>query len=128
MRETPNGNLIDKELTDQILNAAVEVHKVLGPGYLESIYQKAMTSELKQRGLSIEEQKEITVTFKGAEVGKHRLDIVVESKVVLELKAVTAFDDIHTAQIISYLKATGFRVGLLLNFAKETLKIKRIVL
>ena len=128
MRETPNGNLIDKELTDQILNAAVEVHKVLGPGYLESIYQKALTSELKQRGLSIEEQKEITVTFKGAEVGKHRLDIVVESKVVLELKVVTAFDDIHTAQIISYLKATGFRVGLLLNFAKETLKIKRIVL
>jgi GxxExxY protein len=128
MREPPNGNLIDKDLTDQILNAAVEVHTVLGPGYLESIYQNALTAELKRRGLSIEEQKEITVTFKGAEVGKHRLDIVVESKVVLELKAVTAFDDIHTAQIISYLKATGFRVGLLLNFAKETLKIKRVVL
>jgi GxxExxY protein len=127
MDRTENKLLSEKELTDQILNAAVEVHTVLGPGFLESIYQNAMTTELKQRGLIVEEQKEIIVYFKGKEVGRHRLDLVVEGRILLELKAVTAFDDSHLAQILSYLKATGIKVGLLLNFAKATLKVKRVV-
>jgi len=116
-----------KELTGKIIEGAIKVHKELGPGFLESIYQTALPIELLKQGLEIETQKEIKIYYDGKEIGIHRLDIVVNKQVIVELKAVKEFDESHLAQVLSYLKATDLRVGLLLNFAKGVLKIKRVV-
>jgi GxxExxY protein len=117
-----------EELSGKILEAAVAVHKALGPGFLESVYQKAMEVALRHRGIAFQEQKEIRIFFEGEEVGFHRLDLVGGGEIVVELKAVQALDEIHYAQLKSYLKATGLRVGLLLNFNAPTLITKRVVL
>jgi GxxExxY protein len=117
-----------EELSGRILGAAVEVHKALGPGFLESIYQKAMEVALDHRGIAFQRQKEVHVFFEEVDVGVQRLDLVVEEHVILELKAVKALEDIPYAQLRSYLKATGLRIGLLLNFNAPTLVIKRIAL
>lgn len=115
-------------LSGRILEAAVAVHKELGPGFLESIYQKAMEVALRHRAIPFERQQEIHIAFEGEEVGLHKLDLIVGGEIVVELKAVRALEDIHYAQVKSYLKATKLRVGLLLNFNAPTLVIKRIVL
>jgi len=115
-------------LSGRILEAAVAVHKTLGPGFLESVYQKAMEVALRHRDIPFEDQKEIHISFEDVEVGLHRLDLVVAAEIVVELKAVKALEEIHYAQVKSYLKATGFHVGLLLNFNATTLLIKRIVM
>lgn len=112
----------------EILEAAVAVHKALGPGFLESVYQKAMEIALRHRDIPFECQKDVTIMFENEFVGLHRLDLTVSSEIVVELKAVKAFEDVHYAQLKSYLKATGIRVGLLLNFNAVTLAIKRVVL
>ena len=117
-----------EELSSRILGAAVEVHKALGPGFLESIYQRAIEVALGHRGIGFERQKEVHVYFEDVEVGIQRLDLVIEGQIILELKAVKALEDIHFAQLKSYLKATGLRTGLLLNFNAPTLVIKRVVL
>ena len=113
-------------LSGRILEAAVEVHKALGPGFLESVYQKAMEVALRHRTIAHEQQKEIRIVFENEEVGLHRLDLVVGNEIIVELKAVKALEDIHHAQVKSYLKATGLHVGLLLNFNAPTLVVKRI--
>ena len=115
-------------LSGRILEAAVAVHKTLGPGFLESVYQKAMEVALRHRDIPFEDQKEIYIRFEDVEVGLHRLDLVVAAEIVVELKAVKALEEIHYAQVKSYLKATGFHVGLLLNFNAPALVIKRVVL
>jgi len=115
-------------LSGRILEAAVEVHKALGPGFLEGVYQKAMEVALRHRTIAHEQQKEIRIVFENEEVGLHRLDLVVGNEIIVELKAVKALEDIHHAQVKSYLKATGLHVGLLLNFNAPTLVVKRIVL
>ena len=120
-------NLELKELTGKIISCAIEVHKKLGPGFLESIYQIALPMELVKQKLKVETQKVIKICYDGKEIGMHRLDLVVEGQIIVELKTVKDFDDSHTAQLISYLKASGLKVGLLLNFAKAVLKIKRVV-
>jgi GxxExxY protein len=117
-----------EELSSRILGAAVEVHKALGPGFLESIYQRAMEVALEHRGIRFQRQKEVHVYFEGEDLGVQRLDLVVEEQVILELKAVKALEEIHFAQLRSYLKATGLHTGLLLNFNAPTLVIKRVVL
>jgi GxxExxY protein len=114
-------------LSRKIIGAAIEVHRELGPGFLEHIYEEALKIEFSEHGLNFESQKEIKIKYLGTDVGSHRLDLLVENKIILELKAVKEFNDIHFAQLRSYLKATGLKVGLLLNFAKPTLEIKRIV-
>jgi GxxExxY protein len=114
-------------LSGQIIEAAISVHKGLGPGFLESIYESAMKVALRHRGIVYEAQKEVTVVFENEEVGVHRLDLLVGSEIVVELKAIKALEDIHFAQVGSYLKATGLHVGLLLNFNSPTLVVKRIV-
>jgi GxxExxY protein len=116
-----------EELSGRILGAAVEVHKVLGPGFLESIYQRAMEVALEHRGIAFQRQKEVHVYFEGVDLGVQRLDLVVAEQVIVELKAVKALEDIHFAQLRSYLKATGLRTGLVLNFNAPTLVIKRVV-
>jgi GxxExxY protein len=115
-------------LSGQILEAAVAVHKALGPGFLESVYQKAMEVALRHRDLLFEEQKEIHIFFEGVDVGLHRLDLIVGNQIIVELKAVKALEEIHYAQLKSYLKATGLHIGLLLNFNAPTLVVKRVVL
>ena len=116
-----------EELTGKIISCAIEVHKKLGPGFLESIYQIALPMELVKQKLKVETQKVIKICYDGKEIGMHRLDLVVEGQIIVELKTVKDFDDSYTAQLISYLKASGLKVGLLLNFAKAVLKIKRVV-
>ena len=115
-------------LSGRILEAAVAVHTSLGPGFLESIYQTAMEVALQHRDIPFEDQKEIHIFFEDHPVGLHRLDLVVGGEIIVELKAVKAFEDVHYAQLKSYLKATGLRVGLLLNFNALTLAVKRVVL
>jgi GxxExxY protein len=114
-------------LSGKILEAAVAVHKALGPGILESVYQKALEVALRHRCIGFQAQKEIRVFFEDEQVGFHRLDLTVGDQIFVELKAVKALEDIHYAQLKSYLKATGLHVGLLLNFTAPTLVIKRVV-
>lgn len=116
-----------ENLSKRIIGAAIKVHKELGPGFLESIYEEALKIELKKNRLHYDAQKEIKIEYIGVEVGLHRLDLIVENKIIVELKAVREFNDIHFAQLRSYLKAADLKIGLLLNFAKPTLEIKRIV-
>ena len=115
-------------ISGRILEAAVAVHKALGPGFLESVYQEAMEVALRNRDIAFEDQKEIRIFFEDEPIDLHRLDLVVNGEIIVELKAVKAFEDVHYAQLKSYLKATGLRVGLLLNFNAPTLAVKRVVL
>jgi len=114
-------------LTDKILGCAISVHKALGAGHMESVYHNAMVVELQRRGLKVEKEKDVKVYYEGKEVGVRRIDLLVEGMVILELKAVKEFDEAHATQLLSYLRSTGMRVGLLLNFAGPVLKIKRFL-
>jgi GxxExxY protein len=117
-----------EELSNKVIKSAITVHKNLGPGFLESIYEEAMKIQLVKDGMAVESQKEIKIYYDDKEIGLHHLDLVVDNKIIVELKTVKSFEDSHIAQVISYLKATGLKIGLLLNYAKEKLDIKRIVL
>lgn len=123
-------NLNYDELSGEIIGATIEVHRHLGPGLLESAYEAALMRELSLRGLNAQNQVELPVVYKGVrcELG-YRIDILVEDKIILELKAVQSLTDIHLAQIISYLKLSDKKLGLLINFNVKTLKsgIKRVV-
>jgi GxxExxY protein len=116
-------------IAKKIVDAAIEVHRLLGPGYMESVYENALFIELQSRGLKVDRQKRVRVSYKGHDVGEGRMDLVVENSVIIELKAVDALAPIHTAQVIAYLKATGIELGLLINFNVPLLKqgLKRIV-
>jgi GxxExxY protein len=119
-----------KDITEKIIACTIEVHSTLGPGLLESVYEEALAHEFTLRGINYEKQKEINLKFKGKEIGKHRIDFLVENEVVLELKAVESMHNIFEAQILTYLRAMNKRVGLLINFNVERLKdgIKRLIL
>ena len=120
------ATLKHKEITDQILRGFYEVYNELGRGFLESAYENALAVVLRESGLSVETQQELIVRLHGQVVGNFRADIVVERKVLLELKAVRHLDAVHEAQLLNYLKATGIEVGLLLNFG-DTPEFKRRV-
>lgn len=117
------------ELAHSVIGAAIEVHRHLGPGYLESVYEEALAIELKLRSIPFERQKTMRLIYKGRPVDETRLDFLVDDLLIVELKAVEEFAEIHTAQVISYLKATQRHLGLLINFNVPVLKvgIKRIV-
>jgi GxxExxY protein len=104
------------ELTEQIIGAAIEVHRVLGPGLLESIYEEALCIELNLRGIAFQRQVEVDVLYKGNPIKGQRLDLLVGGQVVVELKSVARLPDVVTAQILSYLKAAGLKRALLINF------------
>ena len=116
-----------EDLTGRIIAAAIEVHKRLGPGFLESIYENSLMIELQSRGMHAAQQIVIDVNYDGHKVGEHRLDLMVEDTIVVELKAVKDLEDALFAIVKSYLKASGKSHGLLLNFAKSTLEIKRVI-
>ncbi len=123
------GSELDR-LAHQVIGAAIEVHRVLGPGFLESIYEEALCVELRLRGSGVERQVPISMNYKGVEIGQARLDLLVEGMLIVEIKTVETLGAIHRAQAISYLKATGHELVLLINFNTPILKdgIKRIVL
>ncbi|MBI4834910.1 MAG: GxxExxY protein [Planctomycetes bacterium] len=128
MQHKAKEGLIYEELTHKIIGAAMEVHRELGPGFIEKTYENALIIELKERGIPAQTQKKITVHYKNHLVGEHLIDILVDEKVILELKAVEEPGKAHEAQLISYLKAANIKIGLLINFSKESLDWKRIML
>ena len=115
-----------KELTGKIIGAAIEVHKMIGPGFIESVYENALVIELSQRRIQFSRQFSIPVHYHGVEVGIHRLDLFVATQIVVELKAVKEITDIHFIIVRSYLKAVNRTHGLILNFAKAKLEVKRV--
>ncbi len=117
------------EASNRIIGAAIEVHRHLGPGLLESIYERALVHELRLRGMSVRQQVAVSVMYKDLALDGQRLDLLVDPGVIVEIKAVERLAPIHQAQLISYLKTTGMRLGLLINFNHRLLKdgIKRIV-
>jgi GxxExxY protein len=117
------------ELAHAVIGAAIEAHRHLGPGFLENVYEEALCIELAERQVLFERQKEISVLYKGRPIGKQRIDLMVGGVLIVELKAIEAFAEIHKAQLISYLKATRLPLGLLINFNVPVLKngIQRVV-
>ena len=118
------------QLARVVIGAAIEVHRHLGPGFLESVYEEALMVELGLRGIPFERQKSIPVSYKGHNIGDGRVDLLVAAELLVELKAVEALAPIHKAQVISYLKAMGLHLGLLINFNVPVLRagIQRVVL
>lgn len=114
------------DLTSRIIACVIRVHQTLGPGFLENIYRRALLIELQTRGLVTEVEKEIIIYYDGCEVGRHRLDLVVERRVIIELKTVECLSRAHYAQIRSYLKASGLEPGLLINFASDQADFRRV--
>ena len=116
------------ELTYQIRGAVFEVNKILGPGFLEKVYENSMMVELKKRHIKAQAQEPINIDYKGVIVGEYLADIVVEDRIILELKAIESLQKIHEAQLLNYLKATGYSIGLLINFTYPKAEIKRFVM
>jgi GxxExxY protein len=119
----------EDRLARDVIGAAIEVHRVLGPGLLESLYEEALCIELTQRGIPFTRQQRIDVKYKRHPIGAGRLDFLVDGALVVELKAVDKLTDVHLAQVLSYLKTTGHHLGLLFNFNVAVLKngVNRIV-
>lgn len=119
-----------EDLAYEVIGCAIEVHKELGPGLLELIYENALCIEFSRRSIAYERQKQLAVRYKGMEVGHHILDILVDDCIILELKAVEKFAPVHQAQLLSYMKIADKRLGFLINFNTRFLKegIKRFVL
>ncbi len=118
------------DITEKIIGCSYEVHKFLGNGFQEVIYQRALAMEFTEAGLNFEREVEQPIFYKGysVEIGTRRADFIVEGKVLVELKAVTTLEDVHMAQILNYLKAYRFEVGLLINFGNKSVEVKRTVL
>jgi len=117
-------------LSEQVIGAAIEVHRHLGAGFLESTYEKALVIELELRGIRCEVQKPVDLTYKGKSIGEGKIDLLIEGRLIVELKAVKELVDAHKTQVLAYLKASGHKLGLLINFHSPLLKdgVKRVVL
>ena len=124
----PEKNLLYADLTRAIIGAAMEVHNILGPGFLEVVYEEVLAHELDLRGIAYERQKSYQVPYKAITAGLYRPDFVVENKVVVDTKAIKHLTEIEEAQILNYLKVCKLRVGLVINFASVRLDYKRRVL
>lgn len=118
----------DKSLTESIIGAAYEVHNILGAGFLEKVYQNALVKELRLRGHQAEPEMKIPVYYKEELVGDYFADILVEGRIILELKALSGLTKEHEAQLLNYLKATGHKLDLLLNFGASRVQVKRRIL
>ena len=116
----------DSEITEAIIAAAIAVHRELGPGFLESIYEQALAVEFALRGIAFVRQKPIPLFYRDHQIGEHRLDFLIEEKIVVELKAIDGLEDVHFAIVRSYLKASGLADGLILNFSTMPLTVKRV--
>ncbi len=129
MRENmvTNEPFLHSELTHKIIGCAMEVHRTLGNGFQEVIYQRALEIEMTQQGLNVSREHEMDIFYKGFKIGNRRVDFFVEDKVMVEIKAITELEDVHLAQAINYLEAYGLEVGLLLNFGNRSLQFKRVM-
>jgi GxxExxY protein len=124
------GIMIENQISEKIIGCAIEVHKQLGPGLLESAYQACLDYELRESGLSVKKEIPMPIVYKDIQLDHgYRIDLLVENKVVIEIKTVEALNDVHTAQVLTYLKLGNYKLGLLLNFHVRTLKngIKRLI-
>ena len=121
---------MNDSLTQHIIGAAIEVHRTLGPGLLESIYEEALCYEFELQGINCERQVGVDVMYKGKSIKGQRIDVLVERQVIVEIKSLSKLPDVSTAQLLSYLKATGLKRGLLINFGSKMLRdgLKRISL
>jgi GxxExxY protein len=117
----------ESELTGKIIGCAIEVHKFLGNGFQEVIYQRALAIELKNEGIEFSREHEMDIFYKGEKIGSRRVDFFVENKIMVELKAVIQLEDVHLAQAINYLEAYKMSVGLLINFGSKSLQFKRVM-
>jgi len=115
---------------EQIIGCGIRVHRELGPGFLESVYRNAFCVELEHSEVPFEREKPVVIRYRGLQVATHRIDLVIWQSVVVELKALKNVEEIHTAQLLSYLRATGLKVGLIMNFNGTTLKagLRRVIL
>jgi len=125
-----NAELKYKDITEKVIGAAFEVHKFLGNGFQEVIYQRALAYEMFKAGLGFEREKEQEIYYKDLDepIGARRADFIVEGKILVELKAIIQLEDVHLAQVLNYLKAYKLEVGLLINFGSKSLTFKRLVL
>jgi GxxExxY protein len=114
------------KLTERIIGAAIRVHTELGPGFLESLYEEALSIELRTLGIDVERQKPVPIFYRAQPIGEHRVDLLVERSIVVELKAIVMLEKVHFAVLRSYLKALGLSHALLFNFASTRLTIKRV--
>ncbi|MCK6629897.1 MAG: GxxExxY protein [Anaerolineae bacterium] len=121
------AEILHKELAYAIVGAAMEVHRLLGPGFLEAVYQAALAHEFTLRNLPFEQFKKLPVTYKGVLVGDYEVDFVVANQIILEIKAASSLHPKHEAQALNYLAVTGFRLAILLNFGADSLQHKRLV-
>jgi GxxExxY protein len=124
------SDLPENAITERIIRCAIEVHRQLGPGLLESVYEEALAIECELDGLHVARQVKIPVQYKGRPIGEYRLDLLIENLVIVEIKSVERYDPVFEAQILTYLKITGKRVGLLINFNSRLVKdgIRRFIL
>lgn len=126
-RMPQSERLVFGDLTERVIGAAMEVHRHLGGGFLEKVYERAMCVELMAQGIPARPQDQIKVAYKGVSVGIYVADILIDDKVICEIKAVDGLTTIHEAQLLNYLKATGLRVGLLLNFSGASMTFRRLI-
>jgi GxxExxY protein len=122
-----NNSYIASGLTGEIIGAAMEVHSQLGPGFLESVYEEAFTVELELKGIKFQKQKELPVFYKGRNIKQFVCDFIVEDRIIVELKAIKQIGEIEKLQVINYLKASGYEIGLLFNFGDKSLEWKRLI-
>jgi len=120
-------DIVYEELSFQVMSSVFEVHNVLGSGFLEKVYENALVREFGIRNIPVETQKEISVSYKGEDVGMYYADILVDGKIIIELKAVEKLSRLHEAQLLNYLKATGIKLGYLLNMGSKSVEYKRLV-
>lgn len=117
----------ESELTGKIIGCAMEVHRILGNGFQEVIYQRALALEMGKQGIAFSREHEMDIFYKGDKIGNRRVDFFVEEKIMVELKAVIQLEDVHLAQAINYLEAYKMKIGLLINFGNQSLQFKRVM-
>lgn len=126
-KEIVNEQYPESALTGKIIGCAMEVHGILGNGFQEVIYQRALAIEMASQGLTFTREHEMEIFYKGESIGQRRVDFFVEGKVMVEIKAVIQLEDVHLAQAINYLEAYGLDIGLLINFGSRSLQFKRVM-
>jgi len=122
-----NDKYPESELTGKIIGCAIEVHKILGNGFQEVIYQRALAIEMNKQGIKYSREHEMEIFYKEENIGTRRVDFFVEGKIMVELKAVIQLEDVHLAQAINYLEAYNMQIGLLINFGSKSLQFKRVM-
>jgi GxxExxY protein len=127
-KDEQNGKVLYRDLSFEIVAAAIQVWEILGYGFLEKVYENALTIELDKRGLPCEQQKPVKVFYDGQVAGDYVADVIVDGKIILELKSANGIDSAHMAQTLNYLKATGIRLGIILNFGPDKMEFRRVVL